>query len=391
MNNKEEFEARKLLLRIIKNIINPKDELLSKIEISNEVQIALYKIASRQDLAHLVGFECNKLGIITNKNISDLFKKQQIMSVYRYERINYDYQEIKTTLSNEKIPFVPLKGAVIREYYPEPWMRTSCDVDVLVKKEDLEKAVCALKKSNKFVQKGKINYHDVSLFSPSQVHLELHFNIKENIDYIDKLLEKVWDYCQSTKENCYEYKQSNEFFYFHIISHILYHFKSGGCGVRPFIDLFLLHKSFAFDQEKLNLMLTECGISTFYEQIMNLLDVWFNDKEHTELTLSMEDFIFTGGVYGSKENQLATKKKTINKKKYILNRIFSPYDVIKNRYPILQKHKWLTPFYQVRRWFESLFSKKVYELKKDIEIYNNIDDKTTEKIDKMFNELGIKI
>ncbi|MBO4954226.1 MAG: nucleotidyltransferase family protein, partial [Clostridia bacterium] len=36
------------------------------------------------------------------------------------------------------IDFMPLKGAVIRQYYPEPWMRTSCDIDIHVKKDRLE-------------------------------------------------------------------------------------------------------------------------------------------------------------------------------------------------------------------------------------------------------------
>ena len=32
-----------------------------------------------------------------------------------------------------------------------------------------------------------------------------------------------------------------------------------------------------------------------------------------------------------------------------------PYDIIKFHYPVLQKHRWFTPFYEVRRWFKLLF------------------------------------
>ncbi len=391
MNNKEEINARKIFLKAIKNIVNPKEECLSNLVADSGTQIELYKMACEQDLAHLVSSYYIEQGIITGAKLKEMFKKQQILSVYRCERLNYEYQQIKETLTDEKIDFVPLKGLIIRELYKEPWMRTSCDLDVLVKKEDLERAVCALKKSNNYVQKGKISYHDVSLFSPSQVHLELHFNIKENIDHIDKLLEKVWEYCQPIRNDSYEYRQNSEFFFFHIISHIFYHFRAGGCGVRPLIDLYLMHKHCAYDEDKLKALLSECGIYEFYQQIKFLSKVWFEDKEHTSLTLSMEDFIFSGGVYGSKENELATKKKTVSKSKYILTRIFPPYDVIKIRYPILQKHKWLTPFYQIRRLVEAVFSKKSKELKKDIEIYNGIDKQKSANIQKMFNDLGINI
>ncbi len=391
MNSKEGITARKIFLQTIKSIINCDEKPYSIKELDIAVQRKLYVMALRHDLAHLISKECIDFGYITDTKIKELFKKQQILSVYRYERMNFEYQEIKQTLIKEKIPFLPLKGLIIRELYQEPWMRTSCDIDVLVQKEDLKRAIDALKKENKYVQQGAVNYHDVSLYAPSQVHLELHFNIKENIEYIDKLLEKVWEYSIKIDENGYEYRQSNEFFIFHIIAHLLYHFKSGGCGVRPLIDLYLLHKNFELDQEKLKNMFDECGIYEFYEQIKKLSEVWFSDREHTELTEMMEEYIFSGGVYGSKENDFAVKKNIVNRKKYILNRIFSPYDVIKNRYPILQKHKWLTPFYQVRRWTETIFSKKAGKLKEEIQIYDSVDADKKANVEKMFSGLGIKI
>ena len=50
-----------------------------------------------------------------------------------------DCVECCNALEKAQIPFVPLKGSVIRKYYPEAWMRTSSDIDVLVHKEDVEK------------------------------------------------------------------------------------------------------------------------------------------------------------------------------------------------------------------------------------------------------------
>ena len=391
MSSIENKTASKILINIIKNIINPDNATVLDMELDSIVQKKIYKMAHMHDLAHLLNRESAYNNLFTDKTLKDLANRQHIMAIYRYERINFDYHEIKETLTNEKIPFVPLKGLIIRALYSEPWMRTSCDIDVLVKKEDLDRAIVALIKNKKFTKQGKVNYHDVSLYSPSNVHLELHFSIKENMECIDKLLDKVWDYCENTGENTFEFKETNEFFVFHTVAHMLYHFKSGGCGIRPFMDLYLLHKNFELDVEKLENMLKECGITKFYENVKLLSEVWFEGKEHTDLTLSMEEYVFSGGVYGSKENDLAIKKNKTNRKSYILNRIFSPYDVIKNRYPILQKHKWLTPFYQVRRWVESLFKNKAKQLKTEIQIYDNIDQSKKEKVEKMFSGLDIKI
>lgn len=43
------------------------------------------------------------------------------------------------------------------------------------------------------------------------------------------------------------------------------------------------------------------------------------------------------------------------KVKYALSKFFIPYNVIKFHYPILQKHRWLTPIMEVRRWGKLIF------------------------------------
>lgn len=37
--------------------------------------------------------------------------------------------------------------------------------------------------------------------------------------------------------------------------------------------------------------------------------------------------------------------------------MFLPYDVMADTYPVLRKHKWLTPFFHIIRW-TNLFRKK---------------------------------
>ena len=49
-------------------------------------------------------------------------------------------EEIRTVFEQQKIFFLPLKGAVIRDFNPEAWMRTRSDIDILIREEDYEKA-----------------------------------------------------------------------------------------------------------------------------------------------------------------------------------------------------------------------------------------------------------
>ena len=305
--------------------------------------------------------------------------------------MQFELSEIRKAFENAKIPFIPLKGARLRDLYAQPWLRTSCDIDILVKESDLQRAVTVLTEEKQYVVQGDKQFHDVSLFAPSRVHLELHFNLLENRENIDGLLSRVWEYCAPVQENGAEYEQSNEFFLFHLIAHLYYHFISGGCGVRPLLDIWLVERNFALDREKFNEMLDLCGIRTFYEQISYLAEVWFSDKPHTDLTLKLQKYIFQGGVYGTTENKIAVKKaRGENKRGYIWKRIFMPYSALKHKYPVLQKHKWLTPFYEVRRWFEIIFTKRAHKLQREMRAYDAIDDDCKEATAQLLRELDIQ-
>lgn len=131
--------------------------------------------------------------------------------MYRCENINYELGQIKQTFNEAKIPFIPLKGSVIRKFYPEPWMRTSCDIDILVKEVGVDKAskVLAERLQYKISEKGQ---HDISLFSPSGIHVELHFKLMDIEFKQVSALNDIWgsDEIESVSE--YEYCMSNELF-----------------------------------------------------------------------------------------------------------------------------------------------------------------------------------
>ena len=47
--------------------------------------------------------------------------------------------EILSLFNENNIPVIVLKGLVVREYYPKPDLRTMCDSDVIIHKNDLER------------------------------------------------------------------------------------------------------------------------------------------------------------------------------------------------------------------------------------------------------------
>lgn len=350
----------------------------------------LYQLSKAHDVVHIVAKALSYLDKLGSDEISQKLQKAMFMAVYRYERLKYELTRIEEVFEAEKIQFIKLKGSVIRDYYPEPWLRTSCDIDILVHEEDLQRTCDCLMTKLGYTSDMEMHYHDISLFSQSGVHLELHHNIKENTPSIDGVLGQVWRHSTPVGTAKYCYAQSNEYFYFHMLAHMSYHFMHGGCGIRPFIDLLLIKRKFRFDEAYRMSLLEQGELRKFAEQAEALSEVWFDHKSHTDLTQSMEDYILSGGIYGNLENQVAVQQsKKGGKFKYVLSRIWLPLDSLKFRYPVLNKHKWLLPVCEVRRWFELLFGGRLKRTTKELEVISSLTDEKKQATKELLSRLEL--
>lgn len=349
----------------------------------------LYKLSKSHDLAHLVGDAFIKNNLISNSEIKSKFEKQIMTSVYRYENINYELNRLKQVINEAEIPFICLKGSVIRRYYPEPWMRTSCDIDILVHGEDLLRTENLLIEKLSYKTEGK-GSHNISLFSEGGVHLELHYTLIESdiLDKADLVLENVWEYAFPTDK--YEYLLTDEMFYYYHIAHMAKHFQIGGCGVRPFIDMWVLNHRLTFDKEKRESLLENGGLAVFAKQCEKLAEVWFDGGEHTEVTRKLENYILGGGVYGNVNNRVAVQQvKRGGKFKYALSRIWLPYDVLKFHYPSLEGKKILLPFYEIRRWGKLLFKGGAKRGINELSINNSTTPEQQVQISALLCDLGL--
>lgn len=385
------MDTPKLLFSLIRSELMGNELSLDiKNSIHMESLTELYSLSAKHDLTHFLGNTLSNAGLLQSDKISEAFKKATLMAVYRYERSKYELRQICETLNNAQIPFIPLKGAVIRDYYPHPWMRTSCDIDILVHEEDLDKAVSCLVSDCKYVAAEKKNYHDISMHSPSGVHLELHFNIREDIQTLDRVLDNVWQYATISPEMPYKYEMTNEFLLFHVIAHLSYHFVNGGCGIRPIIDLWLLEKALTIDKSILTTLLSEAKLLRFYESVRELAAIWLENEAYTDIVKQMEDYVLRGGVYGTLRNKvLVQQQKKNGKMAYIIQRVFMPYDKLKYLYPVIIRHRWLIPFVQIHRWFNIIFSGRAKRSMRELSYTTNISKSQADEIKIFLSEIGL--
>lgn len=381
----------KLMFSLIRSAIcgeklTEEDRILYSAEMLPE----LISLTNKHDVAHLVVHGLAENGLITDE-LKTKYTNFLMMAVYRVTKIDYELGQLCELFEKEKIAFIPLKGSVLRNFYPEPWMRTSCDIDVLVHIEDVDKATELLVLTGKYVCKGK-GSHDVSIFSESDVHIELHYDLVEDdrANNSSELLRKVWEYSYLTAEKTCQYEMTDDMFYFYHIAHIAKHFENGGCGIRPFIDLCVLNKLSNIDKISRYALLEKGGLLQFAQRCEKLSNVWFYGETPDVVTEQMANYILNGGVYGSIENRvLVQNPKKGGKVKYLFSKIFLPYETIKYHYPKWGKHRFMTPLMNIRRWCKLIFCGHLKRVKREMTLNAGVTNDQAEQTKKFLKDIGL--
>ncbi len=386
-------KLNELLFALIRSAIS--EAALNETEkalFSIDILPLLYDLAKKHDLSHLVSQALYDNGLIAGENkYCQKFQNDQFNAVFRYEQLNHQLNKVCAALQNIKIPFILLKGSVLRNYYPAPWMRTSCDIDILIERENLSKAQNYLIKNEGFTKTAEGN-HDVTLTAPNTVQLELHFDLIEEGRAKDcrQVLSQFFENSKTAEGSEYKLESSDEMFYFYHIAHMAKHFEVGGCGIRPFIDLWILNNKITYNKEKRDALLIKGGLLQFSLVCEELSKVWFSGKEHSEITEKTERFILDGGIYGNTENTVLVKQAQKGGKfKFLLSRILPSYSALKNIYPTLENRPMLTPFFHIKRWCRIVFMGRTKKALREFKINSGISNDAKKEMQKFMDEIGL--
>lgn len=372
------MEPIQLFLNLINQRVRPE---IGGVDIPESLDqdnaIKLMALAKMHDLTAIIGSALVDGNMLLSGELYRDIQKSACKAAVQCEKNIYELQWLREILEKAQIPFMPLKGAIVREYYPEPWLRSSSDIDILVHEEDLDAAVSLL------ISKGCQPYrektlHEISLITPGRVQLELHFSLREDVEAMDRVLDRVWENSSLLEGKRYEYRPSDTFLMFHLIAHMAYHCYIGGSGIRSFVDIGLLRERLNYDRKMLQQLCCQAKLDKFYNHTLQLIDVWFCGKTHTPVSRQLEQFVVRGGTFGNADNlTLIDQAQTGSKEKRLLKRIFMPYEGLKIQYPILEKRRWLTPLFQVVRWFRIFTGGR---LRRAIQEYKTSQSHTDEQI-----------
>ena len=374
-------EVSQAFISIIKSAINETKLPKSVREkLTDEFLVDLFKLSDFHDLAHVVSYKLTKEGI----TVPESFTKKENLAKYRFGIHDFETERIMSEFEEAKIAYFILKGATIRSIYPEPYLRASCDIDVLVKKEDVKKAeeIIIKRIGAKLIEEQQ---HDNLYQTESGVSIELHFAFGHTED-AKKMLNLAWEKGEKVFGE-YGLKMPDELLNAYLIFHMANHFKGGGCGVKTFIDLHLLGKNRDFNANIGEEYLKDIGLDKFSQFAYALADYWFNGGETNQTLTEMEKFVIGGGVYGTLKQK--TKIESVKSNNYYRRRIFLPFNEMASRYRKLEKYPILLPYYMVKRWF-ALFSKdKRKSIRQELEYKKDFTNEKLQQTNKFLEELGL--
>lgn len=286
------------------------------------------------------------------------------------------------------IPHMLMKGYVIKNLYPQPFLRSMSDIDILV--GDNLKNVAEVMLKHGFTLKGEAFLHDI--YTKNSLAVELHKSlIDESLDEYYSYFGTGFERAKTSEGFSYRYELSKEDFYIFLVTHMAKHYKINGTGIRSICDIYVYNKAYknVLDYEYIFNELERLNLKKFEEKIRMLADEWFSDSFNGTFD-AVGEYIISNGVHGNNDNHelnsfLLNEKKEKGKLAYIIRNIFPDMNYMCLRYEKLKKYPFFLPFYWIKRIISTIFSSRGsirYRLKGVVESGKNDDER--------FKQTGLK-
>lgn len=319
------------------------------------------------------------------KKEKDSWKNYNLTEIAKMLTVNNERQIIYDELTENKIKFMPLKGLILKNYYPKESMRQMSDNDILVDPSKRE-LIFDIMKRNDYKPTSTCENSDDFLkrpFCAFEFHRDLFF---EECDFHPHF-SYVWDNAVVDEKNQYMYNMNLNDVYVYSVCHMYKHFSTAGCGVRFLADIyvFLKKENNKLDWNYINKCLEEYGILEYEKQSQELAFKLFDEKELDEEEMELLQTYINFGIYGNGdvaisrrlnkfvENDNSSLKTA--KTKYLLRRLFPSKSQMIQNHRVLEKRPYLLPFYYVLRLFKGMIkSKKTIN---EIKVVNDLKNKNS--------------
>ena len=334
--------------------------------LTNEELKAVYRVASRHQLVTLTASGLKSAGIC-----SEEFKSAAAKARWQSLLFDAEFSEISKKLESANIPYLPLKGILLKKLYPGIGAREMSDIDVLIGREDAEAVREIMLASGYECRMYDKSNHDV-YFKKPVFTFEMHrLLFSEDSQLYDGYFSEKNYFIGNHTGLCYE--MTPEDMYIYLMAHAYLHYSSAGTGIRPLIDFYLYLEQYesSMNFAYIDAELAKLGLTDFESVVKNLSrKMWSPNNLNEQERAGLDYFIFSG-VYGNKKqlvhnlvNQAVGGENGISKTAYLRNRFTASKRQLRND-PFYAKHPKLAPVKRFGLLLKAVVTKPkaiIYEL-----------------------------
>ena len=341
-----------IYLKLIADFLNKKE---SNLEIDKNTLSFFIKLSKHHSTTALLYKAIVGTKAKIEQETLDKLEQHYLLNLRKVALFSEERKALFEYLNNNQIHYLPLKGIVINDYYPDPYIREFADNDILFEDKGSSLIKQFFVKRDYDVKAYKKSNHDVYMKKPFynfEMHRDLFYANEDNaknVKYFKDYLSKA-----PIREN-YEHYLNNEDFYIYFIAHTYKHFHVSGCGMRTLVDIYLYLKNNELDFNYVNKELEKLELLEFSNKIIDLSNKIFKEESLTEEQEEMLLFIASSGTYGTLAHSVDKGVKEKGKFKYFMIRVFPPYSFYKMAYPWAYYFPLLIPIAWLCRFFRILF------------------------------------
>ena len=279
--------------------------------------------------------------------------------------------QITAFLEKEHIWYMPLKGSILKDYYPQTGMRQMSDNDILFDASQ-RKTVTKFMKDRGYHLKGDNGAHCDEWLKEPVYNFEMHLNLftpgQDKTGYFEKTKERL----VRVDEKRYEYRFTDEDFYIYMVAHAHKHYRGGGTGFRTLADfyIFLDKKEESLNFAYITAELEKLGMADFEQLMRNTAQHFFSERmQLSEEEQNAVKFMLGAGTYGNLDNLIKKTGKMLNadsKAEYLIRRFFPTMEWWNYYFPKTIDHPVLVIpyfFYRIGRMLTVRRKRNIDELK----------------------------
>ncbi len=322
----------------------------------------LYAYQNEQDVTNMAYVALQKLGFSAGQLKE--FQEDYKLNMLREARFELGGQQVFDAFEKAEINFLPLKGAILKNYYPNPALRTFTDIDIYVGK-DFEKAEKVLFELG-YEKTGFDEHNDVGYSKKPSLHIELHKELFPDDYDFEGYFDEPFKHTDLKDGYKYYHLYKTDDFFIHVLCHLYKHFTFGGCGLRQYLDIYVMTKKMELDMDYIRSELKSFGMEGFLDTTLKLDRFFFDGEKPDDELIEIAEFVFNNSTFGNAENRLVLDYDKQNGEKrtlwgnitYFMDRWGLNYSQMKERYKVLKYLPFLLPFCWIYRLITALLFRR---------------------------------